>query len=308
MGGAVAATGLRADQIVHDYWLIRVLSDMVARLSQDGGLRSGLSPRDAKRGRTAQDMPVVAYWAFTGGTSLSAAWEISPRFSEDIDARLFADEGATTAALRRVRRIMTTAAEEAAGAKTTSRDLAKLTRSEMMLPTGRTLVIDHAVEQGGNDLIRRSRVRSMLARYCPDPDGLCEQFPEAGGLVVPVVDPACIAVNKLDALHRRASTGREAALALRYRDVFDLFHIARSDHADATRRAAPTLWPRMNIGFGPAVDRPAGGYGTSSAFTPDTAAYNALRIAYNAGIGGLSCVAPPTFEEAVAEARSLDRP
>ena len=48
-------------------------------------------------------------------------------------------------------------------------------------------------------------VRSLIARYS---DGELEQeFPELGGFAMPCVREAYTAINKLDALHRRAASG-----------------------------------------------------------------------------------------------------
>lgn len=304
---AARATGLRGFQVVHDYWLIRALHAAASAAPADGVFRAGLSTKDIKRGLQEEDAPPSSRWAFSGGTSLSAGWEISPRFSEDLDISLFTVEGAAQSALRRARRRLCHGAADAVGGEIKTFDGARIMQSTVTLPSGPSFAIDCAVEEpGGEHLILRHTVRSIIARHSPDPDRLCADFPEVGGFTVPMVDPAYIAVNKLDAMHRRAATGDLKGLRARFRDIFDLCHIARSVHAEPTREAVPALWRRMNLGYGPRVERPAGGYGTSPAFDAGTPAGRALGDAYQAGVGGLASGQAPPFEEALAAARSLD--
>ncbi|WP_423916782.1 nucleotidyl transferase AbiEii/AbiGii toxin family protein [Candidatus Poriferisodalis sp.] len=82
-----ADTGLTARQVVVDYWIVRVLYTLHLRLPADGTL-SEAQPR-RHHGRSAES-PSVGGWAFSGGNSLSMAWGITRRFSDDIDGTLLA--------------------------------------------------------------------------------------------------------------------------------------------------------------------------------------------------------------------------
>lgn len=304
---AAEVTGLREFQVVHDYWLIRALHAAAAAAPPDGVFRAGLSNKDVKRGLRPEDAPPSSRWAFGGGTSLSAGWEVSPRYSEYLDISLFVVEGSTRSAQSRARRRLCRGAAAGVGAEIHTYEGERIMRSTVTLPEGLSFAIDCAVEEpGGEPLILEHSVGSLVARHSSDPYSFCADFPETGGFTVPMVDPAYIAVNKLDAMHRRAATGDIRGLRERFRDIFDLCHIARSVHADRAREAAPRLWPRMNLGYGPLVERPAGGYGTSPAFDADTPAGRALADAYRTGIASLAYGPVPPFEEALSAARSLD--
>ena len=53
----------------------------------------------------------------------------------------------------------------------------------------------------------------------------------------------------------------------------------------------------MSLGFGPRVERPAGGYGTSPAFDIDTPAGMTLAKACRSGVESLVCGSAPLFED-----------
>ncbi|WP_423916784.1 nucleotidyl transferase AbiEii/AbiGii toxin family protein [Candidatus Poriferisodalis sp.] len=155
------------------------------------------------------------------------------------------------------------------------------------------------------ELAASCEVNSLLARR-GDP-GSVGRFPELGGFELPCVRPWWTAVNKLDALHRRAATGDLDGLRARGRDLYDLWSIAtQRTHAAQTREQAPQMWRTASAAVRAPTPRPRHGCGTSPAFTESTPAYQALRDGYHRALDATVWGAKPRFETAAKAARSLD--
>jgi len=306
-----SSTGLDLEKIVHDYWLIRSLYGVAARLPEGGVFKDPLTPKDIRKGRTQETQPVKGVWAFGGGTCLSSAWQVSPRWSEDIDGVILQSDTASKSSFNGIRKQVTDLVAEVVGVKGTT-----ITRTDPIIHTrfevSEEIVfkMDHALEtQSSEQLVSSSAVSGLLARYSDDPAGLCERFPELGGFDLPVIQPAYIAVNKLDALHRRAVAERWEALQERVRDIYDLYHIALHPvHADLCREKVVDWWAHMNRAGNMDVSRPDGGYGTSPIFESGSPAQGILCAAYNKDIQAIAIGTPPPFEEVIATARKLDLP
>jgi len=303
-------TGLEPEQIIHDYWLIRALSGIAEALPDNGIFRAGLTDKDKKKGRSEETQPVKGIWAFGGGTSLSSAWKISPRWSEDIDAAIFQTTDSSKASFNTIRRRVTEMVADVVGGKGKTSGSPTIAHTQFTVSEVLDFKVDHVLETlPPEQLVSLGSVTGLIARYSDDPDGLCEEFPELGGFELPVIEPAYIAVNKLDALHRRAATERWAGLGGRFRDMYDLYQISQlQPHADRCRENVSQWWHQMNRGGGPAVDRPDEGYGTSPIFDSGSYAHKMLRNAYNNGIEGIAIGRAPSFEEAFTAAQTLDLP
>lgn len=136
---------------------------------------------------------------------------------------------------------------------------------------------------------------------------LLSEHPELGGFEIPCVRPAWTAVNKLDALHRRAAAGDLSGLADRARDVYDLWAVAQHhDHAHETRSQVAEWWQPAAAQMRAPAPRPASGYGHSPAFRPGADAYHALQHGYERAVDATVWGHAPDFTEAAAAARSLD--
>jgi len=304
------ATGLLRQQVFHDYWLIRGLSGIAAALPKSGRFREPFTERDGHEGRTDRKPPTQGVWAFGGGTCLSSAWKISQRWSEDIDAGIFVPPKASESSFQDVRKQVADMVEDAVGVKGKFSGSGGILFTEFPIYEKLILKVDHARENVAPEpLVRCSSVAGIIARYADDGDALCEQFPELGGFSLPVIQPAYIAVNKFDALHRRAVTEQWKALERRVRDIYDLYHIANLPaHADMCRSNIGEWWQQVNRGAGPMVERPENGYGTSPIFVPGSAAYNTLSAAYHANIADMAIGRPPPFDEVIKVAQTLDLP
>ena len=114
------------------------------------------------------------------------------------------------------------------------------------------------------------------------------------------------AANKFDALHRRAVKGDLDGVSARGRDLYDLWALARSQHADAIRERTPHLWDRAAGGMRDAVPRPSHGYSHSPAFVPGTEANAALETGFGHAVALTVWGDAPDFEQALQAARSLD--
>ncbi len=305
---AVRVSGYAPDQIMHDHWISCCLYGVSKHLPSDGWLGQTPDRKAVAKGLTRREMPKVARWAFAGGTSLSAAWQVVERFSEDLDSNLFrAHNTVSKNALRVVRRLVTSWASEEIGATRRSGGAGSIQITALTAPDGSTLNVDSAIHSPdpAETLTDRRVIHSIIGRALPD---LESEYPEIGGFELPVVVVPFTAVNKLDALHRRAEGGNLRALRARIRDVLDLACIARSHHAKETRRRVPDLVGAMTVGFGHKAPRPENGYGHSPAFEPGTLAYEALRDAYVHRLEGLVPTNSklPDFEETVELIRELD--
>ena len=80
------------------------------------------------------------------------------------------------------------------------------------------------IETQVHDLGETRTIRSLLhTRGKPE---WAEEHPEIGGFELPCMRPSWIAVNKFDALHRRALDRDFKGITARGRDLYDLWSVA----------------------------------------------------------------------------------
>ena len=293
-----AATGLEVGQVVHDYWLVRALHGVRSVLLEDGEVV--VPARNAR-----QPDRRVGRWAFGGGTSLTAAWRVAERYSEDIDGNLFADEPLSVNAFAAVHRRISTAmceSVEAAGRSTLGRHV-RTTAIDLAGKPG-FLRVETALEGPDDSLVTAQGVNSLIAIHSGI--DLSAEHPEVGGFRIACVRPEWTAANKLDAMHRRAVTGDLQGMVDRGRDLYDLWALAGSEHADAIRERVPQLGQRAAAGMRTPVPRPDDGYGASPAFKLGTDANTALSEGFANAVELTVWGAAPTFEDAIAAVRELD--
>ena len=292
------ATGLADGLIVHDYWLVRSLYGVGGVLPRDGAVVVA-EPKKRQPDRR------VGVWAFGGGTSLTAAWRVVERYSEDIDGSLFADEPLSRSAFAGVHRRLSRAACDAVEASDHS-TLGRTVRTTKIGVGGvpEFLRFETTLQGPDDGLVAPCAVSSLIGRHA-DAE-LAREHPEVGGFRMPCVRPEWTAVNKLDALHRRAVDGDLDGLTERGRDLYDLWAMACSEHADNVRERTPELWNRAAGGIRTPIPRPHGGYGNSPAFVLGTEASSALRDGYERAVESTVWGRAPDFAEAIGAARSLD--
>ncbi len=247
-------------------------------------------------------------WAFSGGNSLSMAWGITRRFSDDIDGTLLTADhrrGSPNRDAHACRTVAEWAASDPAVSCGTT--VGSRIRATMLnIAAAETDVkLETTLLHVPDGLVATCEVNSLLARR-GDPEWAL-RFPELGGFELPCVYPWWTAVNKLDALHRRAARGDLGGLCARGRDLYDLWSIAaQPTHAAQTREHAPQMWRTASAAVRAPTPRPLHGYGTSPAFTEGTPAYEALRDGYHRALDTTVWGPKPRFETAVKAARSLD--
>ena len=297
-------TGLTPRQVIVDYWIVRILYALHLRLPADGTVGE---PR-LRHHRRSAGPPSAVRWAFSGGNSLSMAWGITRRFSDDIDGTLLtaARHGGSP---NRQARACRTVAEWAASDREVScgTTVGSRIRATMLTIAAASaeVKLETTLLRAPDGLVAACEVNSLLARRGDSEWAL--RFPELGGFELPCVRPWWTAVNKLDALHRRAVRGDLAGLRARGRDLYDLWSIAAQPvHAAETRRNAPQLWRAASAAVRAPTPRPRHGYDTSPAFTEGTPAYQALRDGYHQALDTTVWGNKPRFETAVKAARSLD--
>ncbi len=295
---AADAVGLPERQVVHDYWLVRALHGLLDVLPADGEV---LMPAQKARHSDRR----VGRWAFGGGTSLTAAWRVVERYSEDIDGNLFADEQMSPSAFAAVHRRISSAMCEAVEAND-HETLGRNVRTTTVDLEGHPgfLRVETALEGPDDGLVVAQEVNSLIAVHSGM--DLTGRYSEVGGFRIPCVRPEWTAVNKLDAMHRRSVTGDLEGLADRGRDLYDLWALAGSEHATVIRERTSELWERAASGTRTPVPRPDGGYGQSPALEFGSAANDALREGFRNAVALTVWGQVPTFEDAVESARFLD--
>lgn len=295
-------TGLDVNQIIHDYWLVRALHGVAESFGTTG---------EMVRNRSNGERARVGRWAFGGGTSLTAAWGIGDRYSEDIDGSLFVEHDQISKSVRhRVCKTVLTAALSALE-RTEHDTRGNLVRTTRVSVDGRVgyLKFETSIQETGSDfvsgIVEPRRVMSILGRHATDAD--ITRFPELGGFELLCVRPAWTAVNKFDALHRRAAKGDLQGVRGRGRDLYDLWAIAISEHANDVRAQIPGLWEHAASAIRDAEPRPIGGYSCAALFTPGTDANTALSAGYEDAVSDTVWGDAPPFSEAIEAARGLDR-
>ena len=285
--------GLTPRFVVHDYWLVRSLHALSTHMPDDGLLEGG-----------------AGTWAFGGGTSLAATRGFVQRYSEDIDGVLFVNN-AGGVQRNRQRSMCTSVAQWAiddpditASAPDGNR---VLTSWFQVGDTPRFIKFETSIiEALPNDLIESREVKSLMHRR--GDAAWRDEYPELGGFSLPCTRPAWIAVNKFDALHRRALSSDFKGLRERGRDLYDLWALSQQEPIAAEiRQRTPELWAPAAIGLGrSAAPRPDRGYADSPVFRSRTAARTALKRGFEAAVQNTIWGDAPEFEAAVAAVRSLD--
>ncbi len=300
-----AALNLKVEDIHRDYWVTRCLYALAVKT------HNGLHLFPGHRNRRLAGVNC----AFGGGTSLVSAWDISQRYSSDLDLLcLMQVEGTHDHLLARPHDEVTTILRQACGwwtAQLAERDLPAARFRETTLETQSPQAIvraDSSVEASDDSLVAPCRVMSLMGRFATVEQ--LARFPELGGFEFLCVMPAYTAANKFDAMHRRERRldGPKGLRERGGRDLYDLHQIADSSHADEVRLRIPELWQRASDSETRAiVVRPTGGYGYSDVFALGTKANKALRQSYEMIVETVWGGGAPSFEVAVEAAASLDR-
>ena len=217
---------------------------------------------------------------FKGGTSLSKAYRLIERFSEDVDLLAILPNGSPKARNAILKRIVA-GAESATGIEG-NLDLASVTRGEkrsvrLKYPTAlestglrSSVLIEIGTHGGALPFVRRP-VQSLIAEYA-ERAGLDADFEEIEPVSLLVLEPARTLVEKLMILHHAATEGdskRRRDTARHYYDV-DVLLRSRAVLNQLKLQGADILArevARHSTAAGlPSAERPGGGFAQSPAW------------------------------------------
>mgnify|MGYP001237389705 CR=1 FL=1 len=260
--------GVASEAIEKDYWATEVL-----------------------RSACAHDHGVDAV-VFKGGTSLSKAYQLIERFSEDID--LLVVTGASGNALKRTLRAIAAGVTNDIGVahgreregrgylnaqfEYTGKQDAPFLTSGVLLEMG---------SRGGPTPNEVHAVRSLMSDAAAeiDPSAL-DEFVDLTSFEVTVLAPERTLAEKLAFLHHRATVGDLDALRRGSRHLYDVAALVRSERvrqalADGQMASLMTdVDERSRLAGWPSTARPEGGFGTSVAFNPSSEILDAFRLGF----------------------------
>lgn len=270
-------TGIPVEHVVKDFWVTELLRGLVSASTQAG-----------------------VFVLFKGGTSLSKAFGLIQRFSEDVDV-LVLTSGETKAKADRQLKDLVRAAEVAVGLASVAEG-AGITKgvkraARFVYPSTASdddAVISHGVllelgTRGGTLPAKLIEIRSLITQYRPIE---MSAFEEAASFTVRVLAPERTLVEKLVLLHtQHSATPPEEEYekhvevikktARHYYDVHRLLtdETTRADVRGMAAAIARDVVTYSSLAGLPATARPAGGFALSPAFN-DGAFVNLARSEY----------------------------
>lgn len=299
VGATSEHLGIPQEIVEKDYWVTELL-------------RSSAKPID--------DAIVI----LKGGTSLSMAFGLVERFSEDVDILLVPDESLGKG---RVHKILKQICERAGtdldisienqldrGSETgihrnvryvyPARSAPEIVTEGVLLEMGRR----------GGDLPRERRMlRSMIARYALETGTAAkDEFDEFASFEIEVLSPERTLVEKFALLHRLSVNDQGRELSRNGRHLYDIYKLLNAERIMMKLRSEPETIGQLatdadaqSLKWGlPVETRPVSGYGSSPAFEPTNQSAQFLRE-------GLVSAEPliygtvPTFEECIEAVRSV---
>jgi hypothetical protein len=281
-------TEIPETHIEKDFWLTEALRGMAAHADEE-------------------EFPLV----FKGGTSLSKAFRLIQRFSEDIDILVVLEggKGPRNAKLK----ALVSAAEAATnlhatavptgikdGVKRTAR-LAYPAQFRTGLGEPDTVLLEIGT-RGGVEPWERRPIRSLLAEHTLED---LTPYEEATPFDVSVLSPVRTLIEKLCLLHTAHEDGDEARVIRIVRHYYDVHELLAQPHVLVGLRAigvevlAEDVFKRSIEGGFSAAPRPSGGFAASPAFSSGGALLGEARAAFDPMISQLvwPTAARPTFDE-----------
>lgn len=257
--------GVASGAIEKDYWATEVLRSACAH---------------------AHDVDAVV---FKGGTSLSKAYRLIERFSEDIDLLVVTDAGGN-ALKRTLRSIAGEVTADIGVAHEREREGRGYLNARFEYATEQDTpfltsgVLLEMGSRGGPTPNEIQAVRSLMSDAAAeiDPSAL-DEFVDLTSFEVTVLAPERTLAEKLAFLHHRATVGDLDALRRGSRHLYDVAALLRSErvrHALADGQMATLMTDvdeRSRLAGWPFTARPEGGFGTSIAFNPSSEILDAFR-------------------------------
>lgn len=275
-------------------WRLRELPDALgagaARVSQETHIPIAHIEKDfwvteVLRGvaRCAQETGVTA--VLKGGTSLSKAFGLIHRFSEDVDVIVIAS-GETKGQDDRCLKSFVAAAEASTGLAATI-DTGTATKgvkrtARLQYPTNTSagilapgVMLELGVRGGAMPTVQRT-VRSLLVDFGPEA-GLDTSFEEAEPVTLHVLAPVRTLIEKLIIVHHAALQEDEAEQARQARHYYDIWCLLSDGETIESLQTSPAdVLAREVVTFTAAAgmetsNRPPTGFAASPAFDPGKA-------------------------------------
>ncbi len=300
---AEAVYGISEVMLKADYWLVKTLHSWFLEVGDDSIPHGYSYANQPDSTQSAGDI------IFHGGTSLSAAWDITQRWSQDIDLLLSPGKDVTHKKMRYACKKGAEKTGRSIGCsfKTSSRSsghyffILRNSEKENMAS------VDIAFCSVKSPLwVQKVPVMSMIGRIC-DPD-LLNAYPELGGFEFNTLGPGSTAMNKLLAQTETSASGDFSYITERARDVYDLACIARraDDFEGHIGRDSKALLHFAEAWSVTGQERPPDGFASIKSFDPSTREYEALEEGYENVMETLVWGEVMPLNEAIALAVSLD--
>lgn len=292
---------LATELIEKDYWLVRSLYAWMQTAGGSDLPRPYLPLRkSASAGRVL----------FAGGTSLSAAWDIAPRWSEDIDLIVDPAPGVAYKKIRTACKRNAIAASASIGAqcRVVEQGPQHIFVTNMRSSgAARATRMDISFRPLPSVWVANRSVSSLIGRIAAQ--DVRDSFPELGGFTVPAVAPGLTMTDKLLAQARVAESGDLKDIRDRSRDLYDLACIAleRSRfEGNIGRDTRRLLWVSESQRPPGDPPRPADGFASLRSFDLSTPEYEALAAGYETVLSRMVWGAKIPLDEAIRLAVSLD--
>ena len=297
--------GISPRLIADDYWLIRTLH------AWTNSVGVGYVQRRYQNTDLSLEENRVGQFVFGGGSSLSASWRITQRWSEDIDLVLSPMRHTKTRDMRQ-------ACMDAFGETS-----ARISGTYKIVSNGtahRFATFVHPQRAGvcrfditfkslteAPTWTQREPAMSMIGRVC-DEDMLAAH-PELGGFEMVTLGPGTTAMNKLIAQTETSSSGDLRFIRERARDVYDLACIALAkDRFEGHIGRDSKALLHIAEQWGPSENRrrPADGFASLRSFDPSTPEHEALAQGYEEVLHNMVWGEKIPLNEAIKLAVSLD--
>ncbi len=291
------ASGMPSAFVEKDYWITELLRSVATPV---------VGPEDRPE-------PVVPI--FKGGTSLSKAFGLISRFSEDVDVLLDAPTLGAAVRDRILKEIGRRAARDlGVGLREREKDRGVKRNFEYEVPRLHvSAVISPRVRlemgfRGGPQPNERRTMTSYVAEHAARAFRIeIGAYDELTPVSIAVLEPLRTLVEKLMCLHaaaRRADEGDPAELVRCVRHYYDVGRLLESrdvmgslaSHEGGTAALAADVHAHSLEARFPSCPRPDGGFARSSAFRPGAPWESELRSAYEAALPQLVWGECPTLD------------
>jgi hypothetical protein len=298
------------------------LAALITRSSGNSGIPASFVEKDfwvVELLRSVAQPSVGGTLIFKGGTSLSKAYELIQRFSEDVDVLVVPDGKQTEGARDRFLKATCTRVEADLGVESSpvfsKRGISRSVRyvyprsfTDTSVTEG--VLLEIGIRGGPNPNEMRS-ISSYVAGQAMSDGASAKDYEELSPVSIHVLRPERTLVEKLSIVHHLASQGdAEIRASEKGRHFYDIYRLlgdasvqnAISKAGFVSETAADTE-RRSAVHSLPYVSRPSDGFASSAAFSSEGPLHAALSFAYSRA-SSLIYGPRPTFEEVIERVRS----